>query len=164
MIPDKYNFNMSHKHTVFLRWNMYVFFSTSSAFTMTYICYFSKTTVFTINYARFSFSKKQQCLQWIIQRLRHILRPFWHQKQSRAEPEPSRAEPGRAELRRADLSRAEPNRADSLRKVKNRAETSQAGGHPRAIFVKTISFYNELYAFRPSSNISVFTMNLTTLL
>ena len=87
----------------------------------------------------------------------------------RAEPSragPSRAEPSRAKPSRAGPSRArgEPNRADSCRKVPNRAETSRAGGHPRAIFFKNNSFYNELCVSIPSSKTSVFTMDLTTLL
>ena len=80
--------------------------------------YFSKTSVFTMNYTPCGWE------------------PFWDlfgtgrgQWQSRAEPGrdgPGRAEPGRAEPSRAEQSRAGPGRAEPSRAGPSRAEPSRA--------------------------------------
>ena len=65
---------------------------------------FSKTTVFTMNYALF-FKNNSFCNELYTVRLGVILRHFWHREGSMAElsrAEPSRAEPGRAEPSRAE--------------------------------------------------------------
>ena len=75
--------------------------------------YFSKTQVFTMNYAPRGWE------------------PFWDlfgtgRGQGRARAEPSRAGPGRAGPSRAGPSRAEPSRAEPSRAGPGRAEPSRA--------------------------------------
>ena len=88
---------MSHKHTVFTMNS--ALFSKTSVFTMNYAHFSlktvssSKTTVFTMNYALF-FKNHSFYNELYTVRLGAILGPFWHREGSM--PEPSRAEPGRA--------------------------------------------------------------------
>ena len=102
MIPEKCNYKMSHKHTVFTMNS--ALFSKTSVFTMNYAHFSlktvssSKTTVFTMNYALF-FKNHSFYNELYTVRLGAILGPFWHREGSGPSPsraEPSRAGPGRA--------------------------------------------------------------------
>ena len=88
---------------------------------------FSKTAVFTMNYALF-FKNSSFYNELYTVRLGAILRPFWHRLGSMAElsrAEPSRAEPSRAGPGRAGTSRAEPSRAEPSRAGPSRADSSR---------------------------------------
>ena len=97
MIPEKCNYKMSHKHTVFTMNS--ALFSKTSVFTMNYAHFSlktvssSKTTVFTMNYALF-FKNHSFYNELYTVWLGAILGPFWHREGSM--PEPSRADRGRA--------------------------------------------------------------------
>ena len=89
---------------------------------------FSKTSVFTMNYALF-FKSSSFYNELCTARLGAILRPFWHREGSLAQPSragPSRAVPSRAEPGRAGPSRAEPSLAEPIRAGPGRAEPSRA--------------------------------------
>ena len=163
---------MSHKHTVFTMNS--ALFSKTSVFTMNYAHFSlktvssSKTTVFTMNYALF-FKNHSFYNELYTVRLGAMLGPFWHREGSMAEP--SRAEPGRAGPGRAEPSRARaiPSRAPNWKKpirspIQKRSEPSPT--EP----IRAAKWKNEPRRAEPEaihalylSKTTVFTMNYTFL-